>query len=362
MTEKIIIFILLFVLTLGLSGCNLAPNEEVLPDAPIIKTREIKPYRSVEVIQGDIIERVKVDCIYNAFDTEQLKFAISGKRIDHIYVSEGDYVEAGDLLADIEMSDLNEQIDKYIKSIELLEIRLSNEKALKELAMRNYTMLSNTEGYQEQLGKKYETEILNYEDSINKLTNDIYIEQMRYESLKEEIKNRQIIAGINGIVSYVASFNRYDTSDKDKNVISIYDPDTMVFVVNNPDPDLFKEGNSISVMTSGIEYKGTVIRPDEPEDTDEPKKKINEAYIKVEDKDNLLQSGDRGVITFTLTELYDVLYLPSVAVHEEDGKAFVYVEDKGGFKSMKEVVIGFQADRKVEIISGLEKGDSVIIN
>lgn len=362
MTDKIKKYMFLFIISIGLSGCSIAPKEELLPDAPIIQTSAIKPYQSVEVIKGDIIERVGFDCTYKAFDTEQLSFAINGKRIDHIYVSEGDFIEAGDLLADLEMGDINEQIEIRRKNIELLELRLSNEKELKELALRNYMMIKNTEGYQVQIGHRYELEVVNYENSISKINDDLFIEQMRYDSLKDDVKNRQIIAGIKGIVSYVASFNRYDTSNKEKNVVSIYDPDTMVFVVSNANPDLFNIGDKIDILVSGTEYQGIVIRPDESDDTEESTIKSSEVYIKLEDDDNNLQSGDRGEITFTLTELYDVLYLPTVAVHEEDGKAFVYIEDEGGFKSIKEVEIGLQADRKVEIISGLEKGDNVIIN
>lgn len=362
MTDKTKIYIFLFIISIGLSGCSLAPKEELLPDAPIIQTSAIKPYQSVEVIKGDIIERIKFDCTYKAFSTEQLKFAINGKRIDHIYVSEGDFIEVGDLLADLDMGDINDQIEMRRKNIELLELRLTYEKDLKELALRNYMIIGNTEGYQHQIGNRYESEVINYEDSMSKINDDLYIEQMRYDSLKDDVKNRQIIAGIKGIVSYVASFNRYDTSNKDKNVISIYDPDTMVFVVSNAIPELFNVGDRINILVSGTEYHGIVIKPDESEDTEGTTIKSSEVYIKLEDEDYILQSGDRGEITFTLTELYDVLYLPSVAVHEDDGKAFVYIEDEGGFKSIKEVKIGLKADRKVEIISGLEKGDNVIIN
>ncbi len=131
MTDKIRIYILLFIITIGLSGCSLAPKEEQLPDAPIIRTSAIKTYKSVEVIKGNIIERVKFDCTYKAFDTEELSFAINGRRIDHIYVSEGDLIKAGDLLADLEMGDINDQIEMRRKNIELLELRLSNEKDLK---------------------------------------------------------------------------------------------------------------------------------------------------------------------------------------------------------------------------------------
>lgn len=360
--EKLRVILFLLMISIGLSGCTLAPKEEVLPDAPIIQASAIKPYQRVEVIQGDIIEKVKFDCIYRAFDTEQLSFAVNGKRIDHVYVSEGDFVEEDDMLADLEMSDIGEQIGIRRKNIDLLQLRLANEEELKELTMYNYSMVKNTDGYNNEIGRRYEQDIINYENSINRIKDELHIEQMRYDGLMEDLESRQITAGINGIVSYVASYNRYETSNMDKNFITIYDPDTMVFVVRDPNPELFNIGDIITVLVSNTEYQGTVILPGDYEDHDEIATTNQDVYIKVEDKNNLLQSGDMGEITFTLTELYDVLYLPSVAVHEDEEKAFVYIEDEGGFKSIKEIKIGLKADRKVEIISGLEKGDNVIYN
>lgn len=356
------LFTILLIISIALTACSLAPKEEVLPDAPIIPTGKVKPYQSVEVIQGDIIEQIKFDCTYKAFDTEQLSFAISGKRIDHVYVNEGDYVQAGDVLADLEMNDINEQINICKKNIELLELRLSNEIELKELAMHNYLKLKKIDGYEDQIGHRYELAIVNHEKSISKITDDLKLEQMRYDSLMKEIESRQIIAGISGIVSYVASYNRYDYSDKDKNFISIYDPDTMVFVVSYAEPEFFNIGDKVNILVSDTEYQGHVISPKINDDTNKTSTSYQEVYIKVEDKSNLLQSGDRGEITFTVTELHDVLYLPSVAVHKDEGKAFVYVEDEGGFKSIKEIEIGLKTDKKVEIVSGLEKGDKVIYN
>ncbi|MNO05628.1 HlyD family secretion protein [compost metagenome] len=56
-----------------------------------------------------------------------------------------------------------------------------------------------------------------------------------------------------------------------------------------------------------------------------------------------------------------MLYLPVSAVYEENGVSVVYVEDGDGFKSVKEIKTGFTAERKIEILSGLEEGDSVIL-
>lgn len=42
-------------------------------------------------------------------------------------------------------------------------------------------------------------------------------------------------------------------------------------------------------------------------------------------------------------------------------KRFVYVQDENGLRAMAEVETGFEADGFVEILSGLEEGDAVIL-
>jgi HlyD family secretion protein len=85
-------------------------------------------------------------------------------------------------------------------------------------------------------------------------------------------------------------------------------------------------------------------------------------YLKTDDKQGQLQDKDIGEITFILNELKDVIYLPQAAVHKGNDKMYVFVEDEGGFKSMKEVETGLSLDRKVEIKSGLSEGDIVILD
>ena len=108
------IFALILILVLLTTSCNLAPKEEVLPDAPVIQETKVKEYKKAEVLRGDIIDKVSVESRYTAFQSEELKFGINGSRIYNVYVEEGDYVKAGDLLAELMMDDLKEQTQDYL--------------------------------------------------------------------------------------------------------------------------------------------------------------------------------------------------------------------------------------------------------
>lgn len=353
---------LLMIISLAASGCSLAPKEEVLPEAPVLPTSAVQEYRNVEVLRGDIIDSVSIDCTYTAFNTEEYNFSIDGIRIDHVYVEEGDFVKAGDILADLDMGNIYQQIEERTDNIELLELKLSNQEELKKMAISNQNKMKSLDGYNMQLNSEFELEIAGYDSTMNTLQDEYYIEQKRWEGLNEEVAKRKIIAGIDGFVSYISSHQDGNVSNKEAKFIKIYDPDTMVFVTNGENSDLFPPGKEINVSVSGIEYISVVtLREDlflQEKDIAEKEK----VFLKLKDMDEHLQNGDQGEIMFILNEVTDILYLPATVVHIENGKSIVYVEDDGGFKSMKEIETGITADRKVEIKSGLNEGDSVILN
>lgn len=356
------LYALICITIISASGCGLAPKEEVLPDAPVLQAVAVEEYKMIEVIRGDLVNSVTVDCTYKAFQTEKLNFNVDGLRFSHIYVEQGDEVKAGDILADLVMEDLEQQIKDRTENVRALELRIAQAEELKNLAAASQYQLSNLPDANEQSVMKYENEITNQENAISRLMDDLYIEEKRLSKLGEDVKNRQIIAGIDGIVSSVATVAEWELSDKDTTFITIFDPDTMVFVTNGKNSELFVPGEKVKVSTDEMEYEALVLSPEELDGIEGITEDSKEVYLRVESEDNLLQNGDRGKVTFILQERNDVLYLPTAAVHQDNGKPVVYVEDEGGFKSVKEVETGLEANGKIEIISGLKEGDSVIVD
>lgn len=353
------LYALLLIFMVSVSGCSLAPKEEVLPDAPVIPISAIKEYKKAKVIRGDIVDSVTIDCTYNAFQTESLNFKISGLRIDHVYA--GDYVKAGDVLADLEMSDVSLQIEDRKDNIKYLKLRIFHQNEQKDLSISNQNKLKSILGYNNEIDTKYNEEISGYDNEMSKLKDALYIEQERLDQLKKDIINHQIIAGMDGVVSYVASHQYGDMSDKEVGFITIYDPDTMVFVTDGTNSELFTSGQEVEITVSKDVYPAVVIRPKELKNEEKMKGKDSVVYLKVDNSGERLHKDDQGEITLILNEQKDILYLPSSAVQDDNGKSIVYVEDEGGFKSIKEIKTGLTADRKSEVISGLNEGDSVIL-
>ncbi len=357
-----ILKLLIFTLALFTSGCSLAPKEEVLPDPPVISEASVEEYRKAEVIRGDIIERVTVECRYNAYNMENLSFKVNGLGIYNVYVEEGDYVKAGDILAELNMDDLDEQIEGQLEKIDLIKLRLVHQNELKDLTLSTRDTLRQMDGYNDQIEARYEGELAGHDDSINKLEGELYIDEKRLDKLFEEVEKRQLLAGIDGLISYIYDYNDWDVSDKDRRFITIYDPDSMVFVTDGNDSELFSPGQIVEVSVLNTKYPAVVLSQEEVDRFNGDDSVEGAIYLRLTDGNEIIETNSRGTIEFVLNEYKDVLYLPQSAVHRDNERMIVYVEDEGGFKSIKEVETGIVSDRKIEILSGLEEGDSVIID
>lgn len=127
----------------------------------------------------------------------------------------------------------------------------------------------------------------------------------------------------------------------------------------------FEAGSQVTMKIRGKEYQVQVVeaeelglaptvRPTDPTQT-------SAVYFYLENEDAYLQSGDSGEITLLADERTNVLYIPKGAVTTVNDKKVVYVEDKDGIRNAKYIETGMETDKYVEVTSGLEEGDSIIL-
>jgi hypothetical protein len=75
----------------------------------------------------------------------------------------------------------------------------------------------------------------------------------------------------------------------------------------------------------------------------------------------VIEVGSMGMMRYTTGFRSQVLSVPLRALHQADGKSFVYVLGENNMREMKWVETGLVGDDKVEILSGLQEGERVII-
>lgn len=347
---------------LSTSGCSLAPKEEVLPNAPVLKNVVVEEYKKVSVVRGDITDSTVVECTYTAFRDEKFNFPGNGHRLTSISVEKGDMVEKGQVMAEVELQDLMTQILNKKNAIESIEMKIAQAEELKQWAQNTRSALSVYDEYNEQMNDSYNQEIENQDNTLSKLMDDLRIEELRLESLEDDVRSRKLIASWDGIVASVASYNEWETATKDKTYITLYDPETMVFVTNGKFSELFQVGDQLIVTVADMEYVAQVISSDEFAESLDQNNVGKEVYLRIISEGAQPERGDRGTITFVHKEYKDVLYLQSSVVLSDNGKYLVYVEDESGFKVLREIEVETTVGDKYIIKSGLNDGDSVIMN
>lgn len=83
--------------------------------------------------------------------------------------------------------------------------------------------------------------------------------------------------------------------------------------------------------------------------------------IEVPNEDGALRAGMSARVNITVESAEDVLYIPETALVHESGSHYVYVARNGAAAKVP-VELGLIASGRVEIASGLEEGDQVIIS
>ncbi|MGI6577606.1 MAG: efflux RND transporter periplasmic adaptor subunit [Eubacteriales bacterium] len=356
-----------------LSSCSFLPVEEEPPPAPILRSYEKTEYKFAEVTRGDIVESVRITCQYSPAVEQTLSFSVSNLPVVNVYVTRGDLVKAGDILAELDSSDIDAQIEAAQLYLKRLKLELSRRVKIHELDLKAETLKL------ESLTEKYQTAedsvkpaiydsienqnqiIASLIDNHNKQAEifDIRISasKLKLSELQEQKSKRTLVSGIDGTVTYLKETGPNTLSVEKEKFITIADKSTSVFIVSGKDAKYFSPGDEVTVQLSGEFRDATVIDAKdlnlEPSDVT--------AYIQLNETAFDIKENATGVITIELDRRDDVIYVASTAIKMANGKSIVYVLDDNEIKTLKEVVTGFAADNKTEIVSGLEPGDLVII-
>lgn len=374
------------------AACSILPAEEELPAAPVIHSYETIEYELSVVMRGDIELTKKVKCTYTSAKQERYSFSLGGVYIDKVYVSEGQQVKKGALLAQLESGDLADQIADQEYAVRALEVRQTNlpERQRLELESQN-TVLEGMEAQIDDLmahsmnyepgEERYElqrqaNEILIRKLELEKTKDDLlkehekqrqeaedalYIARLRLKELQEDLRERQIYADINGTVIYLQQVKEGDRSEKGKNFVVLADFDTVVFTVKGEDTQYFPVGTEVTVLCGKKELPVLSV---EASKLGLSQKEEDEAvaYLQLLQPDPTLENGASGSIELTLDRQEDVLYVDKKAIKSADGAKYVYILDERGLRVLQEVTTGLENGTYVEIVSGLAEGDSVILD
>lgn len=346
------------------TSCALMPAEEELPAAPVIRSYEAAEYEQATVMRGDMEVTMSVRCTYASAREEKYSFSQGGFLIDRVYVSEGQQVEEGALMAALEQGDMPDRIAAGEYELTVLELQKSYIPKFERLELAIHD--SGAADMEEQMKPEAEKRRLSIEGAYGKQLQDaedaLYIARLRLEELKEELRERQIYSGIRGTVTYVYKVKEGERSVKGRTFITVADLNTVVFIVKGEDTKYFPVGTQVTVLCGKKEFPVRAVDASKLGIADSGKESGSIVYLQLLNPDPTLENGASGSIKLVLDRREDVLYVDKEAVKTADGERFVYMLDERGLRVLRKVTTGMESRDWVEIVGGLAEGDRVLLN
>lgn len=348
---------LLFVMTicLLLGGCGVFPQEESYQSAPTIPPYEHEEWKFAYVHRGDMILTQSVICTYVPVQSETLSFSVSGLLYDEIFVSAGDSVEKGQLLAQLDVSAITQEIEKCRLQLEKLELQMEALEENRVLELQRQALLMADEAAIKQINDRYDLQKLALQDEKD-------IARMKLAECNARMEERQLRAQIDGTVTYVRNIKPGDRSQTGERVIVIEDSTSSIFQAETKYWSAVVPGQEYVITVLSEDYEAVAVSEAELGIPEAEKKENFPAtvYFKLKDNTLRLEDGDRGMLELTIDTREDVLMIPETAVTKTNGKTIVYYQDENDLKVYKTVEIGLTADGMTEIVSGLAEGECVI--
>ncbi len=319
--KKITAVFMLPIITASLSGCYFFPNEEPVLEPPTLDVEEViystytvtrKDIESSVIQSGYVVSGQETDCFFTKY-SGQLK---------NIYVSPGDFVEEGQLIAEMNNG--------------AIEHKLKTQKLKVDLAQLNYN---------------------NSHSAADKL--QLEIEQSTLDEYQDLYDGGRVYAAVSGQVSFVESLNPGDNVDPYFTIVKIIDPNKLCIRAEVNETSAFSVNDPVTVEVNGDIYNGIVVRTPK-EEIEQGDNEANAVYVEFTEKNPGFGClGTIGNIKKIKAQSKAALVIPKYVIKTDGERNYVQLL-KDGEKVEADVKLGISNAVETEILSGIAEGDKVI--
>ena len=347
---QLIILAIAIISLSALSGCSLLPEEDVEEVLPTITPPKLSEKPTYLVKLETIEKKVQGVGKLMSMQEEMLFFTASGSaaatslRVKEIFAQAGDFVNAGDLLVELDVTD---------KIRELRRAKLEFRKD--ELNM--IEILRQAE--------KYEP------DQLEQYKIDFELKKTALTEMEEMIESARLTAPFSGNVVSIY-VKRGDTVQPYAPVVMVSNLEQLTVAAKFSAEslrDISLGMEAIVNINSAGSHQGIVdqlpIKLDNNQNNGNPSAQPSDTidqYVVVQ-LDKWPEGGTRGTplsVSVITNRKVDALVIPPVALRIYNGRNYVQVVDNQGNKSEVDVEVGMQTSTQVEIVRGLVVGQKVV--
>ena len=313
--------------------------------------------QEVSIYNGEIVPYV-----------EEVQFTVDGV-FEAFHVRLGDKVTKGQVLAQLNSESVQDAIEVMEETI--ADIKRSGEfqdrqmLADIEIAKTQLTMLEEAEASAEDCNiQKKEIVILQQQMSQTQQLRNLDLQQKytQLAKLQEEAKQLEIVAPIDGTIVYVQpALDPLDWVSGYTTVVCV--ADEAKFWISAEEISTYELKQAVSVSATVLEKEYDIT--EYPYDTGEylsmvtAKAKMDTRFT-FDKPTEELKCGQYAQIKVVNKLKEDVLTIPLNALHEDDTGIYVYKYENEE-RVRCDVEIGLSTDVEIEILSGLQEGDTVYV-
>ncbi|RNB85697.1 HlyD family efflux transporter periplasmic adaptor subunit [Brevibacillus panacihumi] len=366
-----------------LSGCSLLPKEEPILAPPLVEPVQVT-YDVAEVTLGTIKRSIRGTSTFTTVDKKELSFPESkGLRLKTLNVSSGDMVKAGQVLAELDATELERSIEmaKYEvdkAKLELLEAQQDNQYEVEEARLNvlkaemnakvSETKLAQIELEQAKLKLAELEDPKRREYKIERAKLNVKQREMDLASLQKRLADTKLIAPMDGLVLFVSNEQVGDEIDAHQTLVTIGDPNKLHVLYTAPERDTIKDVKdgvkALIKLPDGTEVEGIVVQTplNVPDDVPEELKRLYHRSLLIAPVKPLLgiEVGTSVYFEIVVEQQENAVIIPSKALRAFNERMYVHVLEEDVKKEV-DVTVGIKTEAEVEILSGLQPGQLVIL-
>lgn len=325
------------VFVLLLAGCSFLPKEEAVLAPPLVEPAQLD-YETAEVTKGEIIKRVKGSGTMIPTKHHDLYYTRDGGRLKEISVREGDLVSKGDVLAEIETGNLAMDIEQANIELKKAELRLKQMQS------------QGADSYSIEIGKL-----------------DIQSLKSRLAYMNNELAASKITSPIDGIITYVTELRQGEHVRAYESMFRVAETSDLQIqytAINANDLADVNLGMEAITILQGEEGVGEVVQTpkDVPADIyqENPDLYSKTILIQPESVPEDVKVGEIAGVEIITARNDDTLIIPRNGLRTTVGRNYVQVME-GNAKREIDIEVGIISTTEVEVLKGLEEGDTIIL-